>query len=86
MPEVSVDWSEFHRAALLRPPRELLRRTLGCFELEKAQPGVAVDLGCGSGPDSAELLKRGWRVHAVDTSDSGLKLLRSSLGAMRVEC
>ena len=47
-----TEWAGFHRAALSRPSRELLRRTLGCFQLEKTPPGVAVDLGCGSGADT----------------------------------
>ncbi len=81
MPEESPDWSAFHKAALARPSRELLRRTLGCFQVEGRAPGVAVDLGCGSGTDSLELLKRGWVVHAVDSSVDGLELLRSTTAA-----
>lgn len=81
MAEDAIDWSEFHRHTLSRPPRELLRRTLGCFELEQRPPGVAVDLGCGSGADSAELLRRGWTVHAVDAAAPGLELLRAQVPA-----
>lgn len=77
--DASNDWSDFHRAALRRPPRELLGRTLGCFAIEGRQPGVAVDLGCGSGPESIELLRRGWIVHAVDADPEGLELLRSQV-------
>lgn len=71
-------WTGFQRAALGRPPRELLIRTLNFFAVERRAPGVAIDLGCGSGPDSLELLKRGWTVHAVDAEASGLAMLREA--------
>ena len=75
----SPDWTAFHRAAVGRPSRELLRRTLGFFAVEQRAPGIAVDLGCGSGADTLELLRRGWLVHAVDAEESGLELLRQSV-------
>ena len=71
-------WADFHKAALRRPPRELLTRTLNFFAVEGRKPGVAVDLGCGSGPDAIELLKRGWTVHAVDAEANGLAMLRDA--------
>lgn len=74
-------WDDFVRSNRLRPSRELLRRTLGAFALEGRPPGVAVDLGCGSGPDTVELLRRGWTVHAVDTNAEGLRLLTDGLPA-----
>lgn len=75
MTEAESSWSSFHRGALARPTRELLRRTLGCFDLERRPPGVAVDLGCGSGPETLELLRRGWQVHAVDADAGGIAML-----------
>ncbi len=71
-----IDWAPFHRQTSGRPRRELLARTLGCFDVEDRSPGVAVDLGCGSGADTLELLRRGWRVHAVDADPNGLAVLR----------
>ncbi len=81
MSDAQTEWASFHNAALKRPPRELLRRTVGFFEIEKRPPGVAVDLGCGSGPDTMELLRRGWQVHAIDASANGLKLLTACVPA-----
>lgn len=78
-PEEQAGWSGFHKAARGRPPRELLIRTLNFFEVERRAPGVAVDLGCGSGPDTVALIERGWQVHAVDAEASGLQMLRESI-------
>jgi tellurite methyltransferase len=76
--EDQTTWTGFHQNALGRPPRELLTRTINFFLAERREPGVAIDLGCGSGPDSLALLKRGWRVHAVDAELSGLQMLRTA--------
>lgn len=35
----------------------------------------AVDLGCGIGQETAELLSRGWRVDAIDFSQEGIDML-----------
>ena len=79
MPSASPDWKTFHRAAVGRPPRELLRRTLGFFSIEQRPPGIAIDLGCGSGADTLEMLRHGWEVHAVDAEPSGLEMLGQSV-------
>ena len=36
-------------------------------------PGAALDLGCGEGADACWLAERGWRVVAVDISDTALQ-------------
>ena len=79
MTEADSAWSGFHRGSLGRPARELLRRTLGCFDLERRPPGVAVDLGCGSGAETLDLLRRGWQVHAVDADANGIAMLKESV-------
>jgi microsomal dipeptidase-like Zn-dependent dipeptidase len=43
-------------------PRATLLDALARFDA----PGLAVDLGAGTGRDTAELLRRGWRVIAID--------------------
>ena len=42
-------------------------------------PGTALDLGCGEGADAIWLASRGWKVTAVDVSQSRLARL-SALG------
>jgi tellurite methyltransferase len=44
------------------PVRDTLLRALK----HAGSPGSAADLGCGPGKEVAELLRRGWRVEAVD--------------------
>ncbi|MGH7133839.1 MAG: class I SAM-dependent methyltransferase [Phycisphaerales bacterium] len=43
---------------------------------------LAVDLGCGDGRDTVEMVKRGWRVVANDTGEEGLRRLVERLEAM----
>src|SRR5204862_391013 len=38
--------------------------------------GSAIDLGCGDGTETAELLRRGWRVLAIDAEPDGVRRLR----------
>jgi SAM-dependent methyltransferase len=39
---------------------------------------LAVDLGCGAGRDARELLRRGWRVIAVDRESSAIEALEAA--------
>ncbi|MCW5610089.1 MAG: class I SAM-dependent methyltransferase [Rubrivivax sp.] len=75
------EWTTFNRSALGRPPRELLRRAIGLAALTGTRTGVAVDLGCGSGADTLELLRQGWTVHAVDADGPSLRLLAQQVPA-----
>ncbi|HSC51922.1 MAG TPA: methyltransferase domain-containing protein [Gaiellaceae bacterium] len=55
---------------------------LARFEAEGTR-GSAVDLGCGTGRDTVELLRRGWRVLALDGQVEAIRRLeaRSDLRA-----
>jgi tellurite methyltransferase len=68
------DWPAYYRWTAKRPPRELLLRTLQQFEWEgKTRQGrKVVELGCGAGTDSLELLRRGWRVLAIDQQPAAI--------------
>jgi tellurite methyltransferase len=75
--EAPVDWSSYYEKTGERPPRPTLIRALDAFAAEgMPSGGHAVDLGCGSGRDTIEILRRGWPVLAVDAEpDAIAKLL-----------
>ena len=56
-----------------RPPTALVLQAI-----EQEQPGHALDLACGSGRNSLELARLGWRVTAIDGSAKAIELLRWS--------
>ncbi|NER79239.1 MAG: class I SAM-dependent methyltransferase [Leptolyngbya sp. SIO1D8] len=74
-------WSQYYQAVEGRPPRETLVKALNFFEAENPHQQsksrrLAVDLGCGSGRDTVELLRRGWRVIAIDGQAEAIARLR----------
>ncbi|MCC6661233.1 MAG: class I SAM-dependent methyltransferase [Phycisphaerales bacterium] len=68
------DWPGYYAAVLGKPPRDTLLAALASFERE-GPPGVAVDLACGEGRDTLELLRRGWFVWAIDPEPAAFKHL-----------
>jgi SAM-dependent methyltransferase len=70
------DWREYYDAVRGRPPHDTLLKALDRF----VEPGLAVDLGCGEGRDTVELLRRGWRVFAVDAEAEAIERLRARVG------
>jgi SAM-dependent methyltransferase len=72
------DWHGYFRALAHLGPRDTLLHALRAFDAEPSSdaPRFAIDLGCGDGRDTAELLRRGWRVLALDASEEGLDRLR----------
>jgi SAM-dependent methyltransferase len=73
------DWVGYYDEQEERGPRELLVGVLGSFDRE-GRTGLAVDLGCGQGFDTIELLRRGWNVVAVDAERDGIRRLRERAG------
>ncbi len=69
-------WRRYYRRTAERPPRETLLTALADWEARGAAPGRALDLGCGGGRDSLELLRRGWQVLAVDAEAAAIESLR----------
>lgn len=72
-------WAGYYAWSAGRGPRPLL--LAACEELGVGQGRLAIDLGCGEGTDTLELLARGWLVVAVDTEPAGLELLRARIPA-----
>jgi tellurite methyltransferase len=70
-------WAGYYRWTAKRPPRELLLRTLDHIDWEgkKRRSRTAIDLGFGSGTDTLELLRRGWKVVAIDGQRTAARFL-----------
>lgn len=70
-------WTDYYQAVQGRPPRETLLSALALFDAEPTSaPRFAVDLGCGDGRDTVELLRRGWAVLAIDGESDAIARLR----------
>jgi SAM-dependent methyltransferase len=70
-------WHQYYQAVEGRPPRETLVNALDhCDQDPSPLPPFAVDLGCGDGRDTVELLRRGWRVLAIDGESEAIARLR----------
>lgn len=80
------DWPGYFAAVEGKPPRETLIAAADFLEERPAPNGArfAVDLGCGEGRDTAELLRRGWRVLAIDGQPLAIELLRKRVAASEV--
>ena len=72
----SAGWAEYYDKLRDRPPRRTLLAALDHFG-PASDDSLAVDLGCGDGRDVVEMLRRGWRVVAVDAEPEALKRLQT---------
>lgn len=72
----SAGWATYYAKLRERPPRRTLLTALDHFG-PAAAGSLAVDLGCGDGRDVIEMLRRGWRVVAVDAEPEALKQLQA---------
>lgn len=73
------DWVGYYDEQGDREPRDLLLEVLAAFDRE-GRVGEAVDLGAGQGLESAELLRRGWTVTAIDAEPDGIRRLEERAG------
>jgi SAM-dependent methyltransferase len=67
-------WASYYEKTGTRPPRETLLFALDRFdaELSPTDHRFAIDLGCGNGRDTIELLRRSWQVLAADAEESAI--------------
>ena len=72
-------WPDYFKVTAERPAWGTVTRAAEAFPDLPAgsPPRLAVDLGCGAGRDTRELLRRGWRVIAVDRTPEGIDTLRA---------
>jgi tellurite methyltransferase len=73
------DWPAYFAAVEGKPARDTLLRALDLFAKEPPADRFAIDLGCGSGRDTLDLLSRGWRVLAIDSSELAIDLIRQKV-------
>lgn len=76
-----IEWEGFYSAVEGRALRDVFVEALPLLPAteESGRPLVAVDLGCGDGMETLELLSRGWTVLAVDAADEGISRLVASV-------
>ena len=74
------DWVGYYDEQTDREPRDVLIQVLELFEAEDRR-GSAVDIGCGQGFDTEELLRRGWEVVAIDATEEGIRRRRRRIPA-----
>lgn len=72
----STGWAEYYDKLRDRPPRRTLLAALERFG-PVSDDFLAIDLGCGDGRDVVEMLRRGWRVVAVDSEPEALRRLQT---------
>lgn len=74
-------WEGYYKAVSNNRPREMLERALKLFKSDKPKKKsyFAIDLGCGNGPDTIELLRNGWKVQAIDAELAALRIIEKCI-------
>jgi tellurite methyltransferase len=70
----SAGWAAYYAQLRDRPPRKTVLAALDAFGPPSGDDTV-VDLGCGDGRDVVEMVRRGWKVVAVDAEAEALRRL-----------
>ncbi|NND84857.1 MAG: methyltransferase domain-containing protein, partial [Acidimicrobiia bacterium] len=73
-------WADFIEGTRGRPAMPFLGLAL---DFVRRPPGLAVELGAGSGVETRALLGLGWRVHAIDGSSRTAEVLAEEVGSDR---
>lgn len=70
-------WPDYYEVTAERPAWTTVKQAADAFgDIDPGAPRLAVDLGCGAGRDTRELLRRGWRVISMDMTREGIDRLR----------
>jgi tellurite methyltransferase len=70
----SAGWAAHYAQLRDRPPRKTVLAALDAFG-PPAPDDTVIDLGCGDGRDVVEMVRRGWKVVAVDAEPEALRQL-----------
>ncbi|WP_036489372.1 class I SAM-dependent methyltransferase [Myxosarcina sp. GI1] len=70
---IKRDWKAYYNAVANRPPRKTILTALDAFQ----KPGIALDLGCGDGRDTVEILRQNWQVLAIDKEPEAIARLQT---------
>ena len=70
-------WRRYYAETGGRAPHKAVLLALDRFAAEDLGAGFAVDLGSGSGRDTIEILRRGWRALAIDSEPQAIAALRA---------
>jgi tellurite methyltransferase len=75
-------WARYYAVTAERPAWPTLLRAIELFAAENAsRQRLAVDLGCGAGRDTLQLLNAGWRVLAVDRERAAIAAVEEATPA-----
>ena len=74
------DWPAYYAVTVDRPPWQTVLEAIRRFEVAgpSTTERLATDLGCGAGRDARELLRRGWKVLAVDLEPAAIDRLEAA--------
>ena len=74
-------WREYYEKTARGSAWDTLREALRLFDDPSSELTdlFAIDLGCGAGRDTFELLRRGWKVLAMDNQSSAIRRIRSNV-------
>lgn len=74
-------WARYYEITVDRPAWETVRLAIERFAADTVDPRFAVDLGCGAGRDTRELLRAGWNVLAVDREPGAINAVEAATPA-----
>lgn len=77
---IMEEWNEYYKNTLSESPSKILAKyfELGLDSNHKSNK-LAIDLGCGAGNDTIYLLKKNYKVIAVDKEVSVINLIKSRI-------
>ena len=72
-----MSWKKYYTQKELKPSPGIIR-ALQHFNKHQPQQKTAIDLGCGSGRDTMQLLAEGWTVFAIDNNTEAIELVQKN--------